>query len=516
MLNSGATRAAALAITGLASAWPVAAPAYTLNSASMIASTDGSRNDVNAAIGAVSDGWTVTIPAGVFTWTNGIAISGKSVSLRGAGSGRIVGRSTSSVAIGSDARTFTTQSGLPLTTGQLVRVIHTANGGNFMHGTMASYTGTTLTINVSMFGGGGTEAFWVIATVPQTVITNSAGTAIEIAEAKSGNVQVSGIKFVDGANMESHIVIDRTNGGKPVLVHDCWMSSSVGAKMILIQTRSGLVWNCSFDAGFNSMFPSDAANVQGIGFKWADGTSTWATPSTFGTADVGGTTNFYVEDNDFHGMYLQSLDMDDNMRVVIRHNLFNNSAFVAHGQDTSPDGVRHYEIYENTFSFKDVGQETYNLALGYIFLRGGTGVIADNSFDDVNSSEWNDEPETTLTIQQIRRRAGLPECWHAGPPAPRQVGYGYVTGKGKTGPGGYQGDLEPLYAWNNSGTFVIALSNYQPDECGNNQHITDYIRPGVEYITGSAKPGYTKFTYPHPLRGQRPRPPVLRLHRALG
>jgi hypothetical protein len=194
------------------------------------------------------------------------------------------------------------------------------------------------------------------------------------------------------------------------------------------------------------------------------------------------------------------MDLDDNSRSVIRHNLFNNSAITAHGQDTSEYGVRHFEIYDNMFVFDDADSDTYNVANGYFYLRGGTGVISDNTFVDIKSSYWGDPSEAILTLQHIRRNAGSPSCWQQGPPAPRQVGYGYVTGSGATGTGGYQGDLEPLYVWNNTGVLEIDRLDYQPDECGNGETVVDYIRLGIEYLVGSPRPGYTKFTYPHPLR----------------
>src|SRR5436190_536321 len=58
-----------------------------------ILASDGSRADVQAKVDVAVDGDVVTIPPGSFTWTSGIAISGKGIHLRGAGSGRVVARS---------------------------------------------------------------------------------------------------------------------------------------------------------------------------------------------------------------------------------------------------------------------------------------------------------------------------------------------------------------------------------------------------------------------------------------
>jgi hypothetical protein len=479
--------------------------AYTLDPATRTASTDGRRDDVAGAVAAVPDGWTVTIPAGSFTWSSPVNIIEKAIHLQGAGSGRIIGRSRSSVAVGTGLKTFTTDSALPLSPGQTIRLVNTYNGDNFMTGTVASYVGTVLTMTVTASGGSGTRTLWVIATDPKTVITNEAeGALIAVGERETRSAEISGIKFIVpiGSPARAHVRIFHGDNARPVLIHDSWFSGTGDFKAIVAETIHGVIWNCSFDASFDSGSPDGGStDTQAIGLKWLGGGATWATPSTMGTADADGTSNFYIEDNDFHGMFLQGLDLDDNSRSVIRHNVFDNSAIVAHGQDTSGFGVRHWEIYDNAFLFDDVGADTFNLANGYFYIRGGTGVVADNSYVEVKSSEWGDPAQTTMTVQQIRRLAGPSACWHSGPPAPRQIGYGYVTGQGATGPGGYQGDLEPLYFWNNSGEDISRV-DYEPDECRNGQTVTAYVRPGIEYIVGNPKPGYTKYPYPHPLRNK--------------
>src|SRR6266481_6779561 len=68
------------------------------------------------------DGDTITLPAGTFTWASPVMIT-KAIKLQGAGSGRIIGNTKSSLAIGTGTKTFTTtRSGLPITTGQVLRV----------------------------------------------------------------------------------------------------------------------------------------------------------------------------------------------------------------------------------------------------------------------------------------------------------------------------------------------------------------------------------------------------------
>jgi hypothetical protein len=104
-------------------------------------------------------------------------------------------------------------------------------------------------------------------------------------------------------------------------------------------------------------------------------------------------------------------------------------------------------------------------------------------------------------------------------PCPRQIGLGYITGEGLDGlgrsedpnpavdwPGGYVGDSEPLYIWGNTGTWaggigIVASSDPVTDP----DLAADYIIAGRDYVAnGTPKPGWTRFEYPHPLRGEEP------------
>jgi len=317
--------------------------AFTLDTANKIATTDGSQSDVSAAIASssVTDGWIVQLPSGTFNWSSSVSIGGKGIHLRGAGSGRIVGRSTSSLSVGTGSKTLTTQSGLSLVSGQVVKIINTANYAYFMDGTVVSYSGTTLQVNVTASGGSGSRAFWVICTDPATTINLNSG--FNITEDATHSVELSGFKMV--VNNNDLIIANGVSNGRPILWHDCWISVPGTLRAIRWQVNRGVIWECSFDAGF------DSGNGTGFGregklivFKNEGNTSSWATPSTMGMADTTGLNNFYMEDCDYHGMSIAAMDMDDNSRTVVRRCLFNNTSFGTHGADTSNYGVRHYEI----------------------------------------------------------------------------------------------------------------------------------------------------------------------------
>jgi hypothetical protein len=229
-----------------------------------------------------------------------------------------------------------------------------------------------------------------------------------------------------------------------------------------------------------------------------------------GMNDSTGTSNFYIEDCDFHAM-LNSGDLDDNAKAVVRYCLFNNAGFGSHGADTSNIGVRHYEFYNNTFLFNGYNDgNTLNLNY-YFFLRGGTGAFTDNVITDITSTDYGNKGEMTAIVMNLRRSAGPNPGWGSNIsgiqyPAPRQVGMGRVTGTGVDGLGRtndsftYVGDSEPMYIWNNTGTLVPGIIDYSPSDFTNPDSSVDYFIQNRNFFVGTAKPGYTKYTYPHPLR----------------
>jgi hypothetical protein len=96
-----------------------------------------------------------------------------------------------------------------------------------------------------------------------------------------------------------------------------------------------------------------------------------------------------------------------------------------------------------------------------------------------------------------------------------------VTGAGTDGTGrsldafNYVGDSEPLYIWNQS--LTPDISDYGGGQTGScvgaptgYDGSANYIVAGRDYFNGTPKPGYVKFTYPHPLHAgaKVPAPPA--------
>ena len=238
----------------------------------------------------------------------------------------------------------------------------------------------------------------------------------------------------------------------------------------------------------------------GISFVAGTLNSDWTSLATFGTDDTDGRRNTYIEDCRFMITNTGCTNWDDNSRVVMRHNLFEDAAMASHGQESSVSGARHWEIYDNDFRCDP--ENKYNLNY-FASIRGGTGVITDNYFADIpfNKAEIN------LNVFSIRRGPEQIPC-QISYPAARQIGQGWKGAGGYDYPSvprdgtGYF--LDPIYIWNNTGpgsqqASFIYLNEYQPDQCGNNQHIVDYVKLGRDYKL-EPRPGYQKYPYPHPMR----------------
>jgi hypothetical protein len=399
-------------------------------SGATICHSDGSAANVQALHNAASSGDTITLPAGTFTWSTPVTIS-KAIRLQGAGSGRIIGNTKSSVTVGTGSKTFTTtRGGLPITAGQTLRLAkmpHPPGGGGsesnppargtYMEGTVTSYSGTTLVMNVTTTQGSGTWTFWWIATQSATTIlnnynngagnNNSATPLIQIQQNQAGNTEIEGIHFETRPTGSSTMIALRTNAYivPKTLIHDCWFSigNGSGSAAIFAATNQGLLWNCSFDDTFSQV-------AQGLQFKWEDsaGAPSWTTNSTMGTDDTNGATNFYVEDCDFHA-YLNAADFDSNCRVVFRHNTMDNSGMTSHGADSSPIGLRHVELYDNELIFDNFGDCDGSVTLPvqwFFWQRGGTGVITDNILPAISSCDWGKKANIPFSALNIRRNTG--------------------------------------------------------------------------------------------------------------
>ena len=497
--------------------------------------SDGSAASVQSLHRRVTNGDTITLPPGTFTWSTSVTIS-KAIKLEGAGSGRIIGNTKSSVTVGTGIQTFTTtRSYLPITVGQTLRIAKMPGRprsgqparDTYMQGTVTSYSGTTLMMNITSKGGSGTYQFWWIGTQPKTTVSNAhdngrrgnpgAVPMLKIVQSLSGSAEITGIQFTQSKSAASSLVGVYNSVGfssPKLLIHDCWFQIGNGGKGLAIYSNSNqlLVWNCSFEDTYE-LSGGEAFQVKAPGRNVMD--ASWATKSTMGMADTKGVSNLYIEDCDFHACN-QVCDADDKSRVVIRHCLWDNSQFANHGADTSNFGMRHVELYDNEFVFDAFPADcATEVPLQHaVWLRGGTGIITDNVFPQITSACAGTKGNIVFSVLNTRRKSGAYCCWKSYP-APHQVGQGYGPGAvfhpftASCGRGHYDYYIysEPVYISNNSGTGgnAVSLNEDPTDQCANGQRVADYVQEGRDYKL-EAKPGYVKFTYPHPLRNSSSQP----------
>lgn len=150
-----------------------ALPTFVTQMNTVITQANTLETNVNSKEGTASTAaTTATTQAGIATTQAGIATTQASNAAASAAAadasaaaaaalaGAFTGTSTSSVAIGTGNKTFTTQSGEQYTAGVYLIAVSQANAANFMFGQVASYSGTSLVLNVQATSGSGTYADW--------------------------------------------------------------------------------------------------------------------------------------------------------------------------------------------------------------------------------------------------------------------------------------------------------------------------------------------------------------------
>lgn len=148
-----ATNAATSATTATTEAGIATTQAGNASTSASSASTSASTATTqagNASTSATAAASSATAAAGSATTAQGYAAA-------------LSDTSTTSLAIGTGAKTFTNSAGKAFTTGQFLQISSNANSANYMHGSVTSYSGTTLVMNITDTGGSGTHADWNIA-----------------------------------------------------------------------------------------------------------------------------------------------------------------------------------------------------------------------------------------------------------------------------------------------------------------------------------------------------------------
>jgi len=306
--------------------------------------------------------------------------------------------------------------------------------------------------------------------------------------------RLSGFRFTAGGNHGS--VVGSASARAFVIDNNYFYSSGGGDVYFMnINVNGGVLHHNDF-----YMNPSSGGGPDVFAIHPGEG---WSQATTMGTADTqgpaGGERNIYFEDNTFTNCLETCPDGDDGARLVIRHNKYYDSSIVFHSgkpNDTSTDGHRHFEIYENEFH-RAIANNNINK---WIWVRGGSGVIANNYMDAASSSEFGGKNQIILSV-------GCPgsPAW----PVDHQIGQTVLPA---TSP------AQPLLIFGNSGPgssgssfLILNGSEGGGVSCGSP---TTYVQSGRDYMTSNTW-GWKPFTYPHPLvtggggnTGTGPTPPT--------
>lgn len=323
-------------------------------------------------------------------------------------------------------------------------------------------------------------------TTRNVIITNNVnGPLFSLSTGDTYHTGLAGIRINQGSTVSNHISVSGS-GTKVALINDMWFQSSSDrfgnagdVTMLHFHGIGGVVWN--------SMIDGRDAGTGGAAVRGAAGSHilvrssrNWNTASTMGDADTNGNVNVYFEDCSF--IYTaQTPDTDTGGRVVIRYSYLNGVTGLTHGPANQDTAGRSIEYYNNTFDATDLGlgSPLRNHEARYLWFRAGTGVMTDNVINDTTYPQEYGSMNS-LSIGDN----GAPDGTYL---IPRQPGAGYD---------GVNDVSDPIYSWNNTGARAYNWS-YQNQPGG----WQSYVVEGRDvFVNDGAKPGYVKYTYPHPAR----------------
>jgi len=173
--NTSATDAAGSATASAAAAANAAASAASASGSATSAATQAASATTQATNAAASAS-TATTQAGNAANAAGTAAASATSAVNSATAAAnsataLSASSTTPLTVAVGAQTLATQSGKAFVPGMMLLIASAANPANYLHGQVASYSGTSLTVNAFDCGGAGTHGDWNIG------ISGTQGTA---------------------------------------------------------------------------------------------------------------------------------------------------------------------------------------------------------------------------------------------------------------------------------------------------------------------------------------------------
>ena len=307
-----------------------------------------------------------------------------------------------------------------------------------------------------------------------TVITAGAVTMTKHA---TQYTRVSGFRFT---GTDRHVTVGGSASNKPYIIDNNYLFTSGGGgsnTMVGITVNGGLLHHNDFTA--SSGTNADVFNILT--------SENWSQAPTFGNADTTGERNIYFEDNTFTNILETAPDGDVGGRFVIRYNTYVDSSIVFHGgapNDSSPGGgTRQFEVYNNTFD-----RVSNSVPINkWIWVRGSSGVIANNSMERADSPDGSSYPQQVRDPAHPRLSQLVSDAVPGWPvePDPENPPSRPLLIFGNTGAGTADGNFITVGSSDTAGGSCSSPNNYI-------QHGSDY------YLSNTW--GWTPYTYPHPLQ----------------
>jgi hypothetical protein len=342
------------------------------------------------------------------------------------------------------------------------------------------------------------------AGIDGSVISGAGAFSINGVEGKS--VRISGFTF---SGSGAKIVITGTSKAFRI---DHIKFNNLSSQAILVDGYTyGVVDHCQF-VGTNVF-----VGLQVFDNSRASGVAAWKRPLTLGTGNA-----VYVEDCVFdfvnYAPGIVAIDSRSGGRYVFRYNRVKNINIACHDAETTNQrGTFSWEVYGNVFEYTaELWTATY--------MRGGTGVIFNNKFtaprfnwgsplritsyrstgaghgtpwnvacDGTRDYMWSDVSGNCSTPGQVNSNGAV--CVQMDGHLD-STGYPCIDQLGRTYDANGDGiqDVSPAYEWNNTnGTGDVRYRLIVPSE------VSMHLKEGRDYFCGTPKPGYTPYTYPHPL-----------------
>jgi hypothetical protein len=222
----------------------------------------------------------------------------------------------------------------------------------------------------------------------------------------------------------------------------------------------------------------------------------WSEPSTIGKPDQTGV--IYIEDNTFKfSVFGNAIDANYGGRYVFRHNTLTDVYVETHSVQGKHRGTRSWEIYNNTFT---TTQDRFTA----IFLRGGTGVVFNNTLTGPFT--------TSIVLDNVRSfsSGGIPpgscngtSSWDGNTPDKNGWPCRDQIGRGSDHPGIFPQPQasEPAYFWNNTrnGSPAHPAVHNCAGAVKPGGSCADIVSDRDYFTASTTRPGYSPFTYPHPL-----------------